>query len=55
MDNQDSLAKRGRTLEDEFFHRVDQKLAEEIRAKMAAENSPLSVESPSDIQIIEIM
>ena len=44
MDNQDSLAKRGRTLEDEFFHRVDQKLAEEIRAKMAAENERKQLE-----------
>ena len=37
MENQGSLSKRGRHLEDEFFHRVDQKLADEIRAKMKAE------------------
>jgi hypothetical protein len=37
MDSGGSLEKRGRTLEDEFFHRVDQQLMEQMRAKMEAE------------------
>jgi hypothetical protein len=37
MASDGSLEKRGRTLEDEFFHRVDQQLVDRLRAKMAAE------------------
>ena len=44
MENQGSLSKRGRTLEDEFFHRVDQKLADEIREKMNAESEKKELE-----------
>ena len=37
MDTGGAFEKRGRALEDEFFYRVDKKLGEEMRAKMAAE------------------
>ena len=37
MQNESAITKRGRVLEDEFFHRVDQKLMAELRAKMQAE------------------
>ncbi len=34
MLDQDALHQRGKALEDEYFHRVDQKLAEELRRKL---------------------
>ncbi len=37
MENESAITKRGRVLEDEFFHRVDQKLMAELRAKMQAD------------------
>ena len=37
MSSGGSLEKRGRTLEDEFFHRVDQQLIEQMREKVARE------------------
>lgn len=50
MDNQGSLAKRGHSLEDAFFHRVDQKLAEDIRARMAAEAEKKHIEATCGIR-----
>jgi hypothetical protein len=38
-----SLEKRGRTLEDEFFYRVDKELAERLRERLAAEERRASL------------
>lgn len=37
MESENAIAKRGRVLEDEFFHRVDQRLMAELRTKMQVE------------------
>ncbi|MGV3483849.1 MAG: hypothetical protein ACO1RT_05485 [Planctomycetaceae bacterium] len=39
MSDVDPIHKRGHALEDEFFHRVDEKLREQLQAKLAREKS----------------
>lgn len=55
MENKGSLSKRGRTLEDEFFHRVDQKLANEIREKMQAEADKKELEKTCGFRDSELL
>jgi hypothetical protein len=55
MHNSDALHQRGQALEDEFFHRVDEKLRTELREKMAREKSRAQLASATGFEDQELL
>ena len=50
MQESDALHRRGQAMEDEFFHRVDEKLRENLRAKIEREESRTRLAAATHIE-----
>lgn len=55
MPEMDSLHRRGKALEDEFFHRVDEQLGARLREKLELEESRLDLEAETGFHDQELL